>query len=222
MVVPSPAEIQYQHAHIHDDRSFNIVISHALCLPIAFVAVLLRFVSRRMVKASIQADDWLIVIALFFLAGEITGGLLCVRIGGGKHAILLTDPVQFGKLVLVTETMYGPGFAAVKLSILLLYRRLFPIRRFHNIIYCVSAFMVCHTLVGVLVAIFECRPIEAAWEPFVKGDCVQLNTESIVGGILNIITDVVTLVLPLPLLWRLQISRSQKLQLTGIFLTGGV
>ena len=175
-----------------------------------------------MVKASIQADDWLIVIALFFIAGEITGGLLCVRIGGGKHAILLKDPVLFGKLVLVTEVMYAPGFAAVKLSVLFLYRRLFPNRRLHIIIYYVSAFILCYTIVGVLVPIFECRPVEAAWEPFVKGDCVQLNTESIVAGIFNIITDVVTLILPMPLLWRLQISRGRKLQLTGMFLTGGM
>ena len=145
-----------------------------------------------------------------------------MRIGDGKHAILLKDPVQFGKLVLVTEVMYAPGFAAVKLSVLFLYRRLFPNRRLHIIIYCVGAFIVCYTIAGVLVPIFECRPVEAAWEPFVKGDCVQLNTESIVTGLFNVITDVVTLILPMPMLWRLQISRNRKLQLTGMFLTGGM
>ena len=41
-------------------------------------------------------------------------------------------------------------------------------------------------------------------------------------GSLNVITDAVILGLPLPLLWKLNTTKLQKLQLTGIFLTGGL
>lgn len=222
MVAPSPAEIQYQLAHIHEDRSLDIILSHAICLPIAVIAVVLRLVSRRLIKDSIQADDWLIIVALLFAAGEITGGLLCVRNGGGKHAILLEDPLQFAKLVFATELMYDPAIAAVKLSVLLLYRRLFPNRRFRIILWCVGGFIVCYSSIQNVMTIFDCHPIEAIWNPFVKGTCIDLNTLAIVMGILNIVTDFVTLILPMPLLWRLQISRVWKLQLMGIFLTGGM
>lgn len=64
MALPTPKEIQYQEEHIHDDRSGNIVTSHAICITIAVIAVLLRLISRRMIKASIQADDWMIIVAL--------------------------------------------------------------------------------------------------------------------------------------------------------------
>ena len=64
MALPTLEEIQYQEAHIHDDRSRDIVIPHAICIAIAAIAVLLRFISRRMCKASIQADDWMILIAM--------------------------------------------------------------------------------------------------------------------------------------------------------------
>ncbi len=222
MVVPSPAEIQYQYAHIHEDRSFNIIISHAICLPIAVTAVVLRLISRRMIKASIQADDWLVLVALLFFAGQITGGLLCVRFGGGKHAILLKDPVKFAKTILAIEVEYRPAIAAVKLSVLLLYRRLFPNYRFQIIASCVGGLILCYTVIGVLVVIFECQPVEAAWEPLMNGSCIHLNVEAMCMSTMNIITDFVTLILPMPLLWRLQISRGRKIQLMGIFLTGGV
>lgn len=57
-------DIQYQIDHIGDDRSNAIVISHAVVLPLATIAVILRFVSRRLCKAQIQADDLMIIAAL--------------------------------------------------------------------------------------------------------------------------------------------------------------
>ena len=222
MVLPSPAEIKYQLAHIHEDRSANIVISHAICLPIAVIAVALRYVSRRLIQAPIQADDWLIIAALVLCAGEITGGLLAVRFGGGKHAILLKHPVQFGKTVVATEVMYSPAIAAVKFSVLLLYRRLFPNRHFRIVLWCVGIVILCYTITQTLVIVFACQPVKAAWDPFVKGTCVRVNVNAIIIGSLNVITDVVTVILPMPLLWRLKISLEQKLQLMGIFLTGSV
>ena len=60
----SPSEIQYQLAHIRDDRASAIVISHAIVLPLAVIAVAARFMSRRLCKAYIGADDYTIVMAL--------------------------------------------------------------------------------------------------------------------------------------------------------------
>lgn len=73
----APSEIQYQIAHINDDRASAIVISHAVVLPLAVVAVILRFISRRLCRARIEADDYMIIAALIFAIGEGTGGLLC-------------------------------------------------------------------------------------------------------------------------------------------------
>ena len=64
MAPPSVEEIQYQLAHIHQDRSNEIVISHCICIVIAVVAVVLRFFSRRKCKAQILADDYMTIVAL--------------------------------------------------------------------------------------------------------------------------------------------------------------
>lgn len=64
MAPPNAQEIQYQLAHIHQDRSNDIVVSHAICIVIAVVAVVLRFASRRLCKAPILADDFMTIVAL--------------------------------------------------------------------------------------------------------------------------------------------------------------
>ncbi len=76
----TPSEIEYQLAHVNDDRASDIVISHAVVLPLAVIAVFFRFISRRLCKARIEADDYMIIAALFFAIGEATGGLLCASL----------------------------------------------------------------------------------------------------------------------------------------------
>lgn len=49
-------EIAYQLAHILDDRSGELIASHAACLTLAGTAVILRLVARCLSKASIAAE----------------------------------------------------------------------------------------------------------------------------------------------------------------------
>ncbi len=76
----TPSEMEYQLAHVNDDRASDIVISHAVVLPLAVIAVFFRFISRRLCKARIEADDYMIIATLFFAIGEATGGLLCASL----------------------------------------------------------------------------------------------------------------------------------------------
>ena len=60
----SPAEIEYEVAHIHDNRGPDIVISSAVCIGLAIAAVCLRLAGRRLSRAAILADDYMMVFAL--------------------------------------------------------------------------------------------------------------------------------------------------------------
>lgn len=64
MAAPSPAEIQYQFQHSHDDTSNQIISALAVCLGFALIAVLLRFVARHITRASLCGDDWTIIAGL--------------------------------------------------------------------------------------------------------------------------------------------------------------
>ena len=94
-----PAEAQYQLEHINETRVSALVSSHIICLVIAYIAVFLRFLSRRINNARHKLDDWLMLLGLVFFTVYIAMVLLVVfRYGGGKHSILLKDPISFAKV----------------------------------------------------------------------------------------------------------------------------
>lgn len=121
------------------------------------------------------------------------------------------------------EVLYVAGTAAAKFSILLLYRRLFGLfKKFLIALYVVAAVTFCYSLVEVLVIVFQCRPVNAAWNFSVQATCVDLALGGIIVGSVNVATDFVTLFLPMPMVWRLNIETKWKVQLVGIFLLGGL
>lgn len=68
MFTPSPQVLQYQEIHKNDNKGPDIVASLAIMLTIAYIAVGLRFASRRMVQAKLLYDDWVMVVGLVCLA----------------------------------------------------------------------------------------------------------------------------------------------------------
>lgn len=75
----TPSNLQWQLEHIHDDRASAIVISHAIVIPLALIAVVLRFVSRHLCRARILADDFMIVAALVCSSPDGTDLSVCMR-----------------------------------------------------------------------------------------------------------------------------------------------
>lgn len=57
-------EIEYEMLHERDDRGSNLIEAYAICLALAYVAVFLRFLSRRKSRNALWADDWMVVVAL--------------------------------------------------------------------------------------------------------------------------------------------------------------
>ena len=70
--------------------------------------------------------------------------------------------------------------------------------------------------------LFQCRPIRGTWDLNIKADCIDLSKPWIVIASLNVVTDFLTVCLPLPQLWKLQMRRETKLQLIGIFSIGSL
>ena len=60
----SPQQLQYQKAHIRDDLRSLLLVACAVCWPVACVTVLLRLLARRLTRLPLQADDYMIVVAL--------------------------------------------------------------------------------------------------------------------------------------------------------------
>lgn len=113
--------------------------------------------------------------------------------------------------------------ASPKLSILATYLRIFT-RKPHRITcYVLGGIIICAAFAGVVTSLASCRPFSARWnlELFVS-NCIDAPRYWQGMSVPNITTDLVMLVLPLPVVWRLQIPKRQKLALTGIFILGSL
>ena len=148
--------------------------------------------------------------------------------GVGHHleAVLMRNPEQivaWAKSVLALEMMYLPAVALPKLSILSLYYRLFPQKLFRSLTLVVVSIVVLNWLAFIFASVFECSPIAYQWDKsIVGGRCFNVLLYYRMVNVPNIVTDVAMLVLPMPMVWRLQTSRSRKAGLTICFLTGSM
>lgn len=152
-------------------------------------------------------------------------GKLHVLIPGGmfpSDVIFSTnDKTQW---TLVGTILYATSLAFSKLSILLFYLRLSPQTWFRICIWLLVASVIIYATVYNLISMFGCSPIAATWDLSLMpgASCMNQLTKYMALSILNIIIEVFTLVLPIPIIAGLQMPKRQKVSVCGIFATGGL
>jgi len=217
----TPQQIAALQANDHDDKRAAYIAGNAVCLVAALVAVALRFTSRRIARAKIGIDDWLILVA--WLLTAIYASLLfsLTHYGMGRHAWWITNVEVFSQLSITSETMYNVAIPVIKISILYLYRRIFPQPWFNRALIVLGGFIVAYSLAQIFADIFQCVPISSLWGATAPEFCINYPALIISMGVVNTVTDIIMLSLPMPLLWKLQLSTMRKRLLTGLFLMGG-
>lgn len=112
--------------------------------------------------------------------------------------------------------------AFIKFSILSFYGSIFPQQTFRYIRIGVAIFMTMWAISASVVAIFQCTPIAFGWDPTIQGgSCVNYGLLVLVAGVCNIFTDFFILAMPVPLIWKLNMSMQKKWLLLFTFLIGG-
>lgn len=81
-----------------------------------------------------------------------------------------------------------------------------------------AAWLVMTVLIGFLI----CRPVEKNWDPTVEGTCGNRIAGYTAVSVVNVIVDCLMFVLPLPMVFNLQIKPGYKLGLFGIFGIGAM
>lgn len=201
-----------------------VSLAAAVILPIA---VALRLLSRWKCRAGYGADDcWITLSLVPTYAMLISGSFMVFQGGLGRHTETLseTEIALLMKTLYTTLITYSTTITAVRISVLLLYRRIFRTKPFKLAVSAVGALTVAWWTAAVLVEIFQCRPVRAAWDMKAKLTGYCINFQAYWYGIAasNLILDCVTLALPLFMVWRLQMTARQKLLLSGVFLLGGL
>lgn len=72
----------------------------------------------------------------------------------------------------------------------------------------------------VIVQIFTCDPVSGFWRRDIESVCTPSLPLWYINAGGNILTDVILFALPIPIVWKLQMPRSQRLSLLGVFCLG--
>lgn len=136
------------------------------------------------------------------------------------------------KIIYAGNFPYLVIISMTKTSILLYYRRLFGTPgtrpRFRKLLYTTQAIVVIWFVGSLIPGTFRCHPIDDFWNPLVVGGpnvhryCTNNNTYYLASSAFNVALDFWILVLPLSIIWTLQLTARRKVGLSAIFLLGGL
>ncbi|KAL8955815.1 MAG: hypothetical protein Q9193_006462 [Seirophora villosa] len=208
-----------------EDKAEHIVASMIVLIIIPTIAVFVRLLSRYLAHAGFWHDDLWVVISLLLSYGPI----ICVLIsqgtnGFGRHIWVLENAnssVRFMEILYIYGMFYYSSCTAIKICIILFYRRIFPVQELKLALQIAMAVVIAHFLGSILSSLFQCTPTDKYWHREKPGYCVNGDTVILIPGALNVVLDFLILALPIPLLWKLRTTVSQKSLLTGVFICAG-
>lgn len=121
------------------------------------------------------------------------------------------------KLAPATELIYVPAVSLPKVSILLFYLRLNPTKNFRYSTYAVIFLTMAYLTSLLLVQLFACQPVKKLWQPLIDGKCINEDPVYLVIPIAGTLLDIMVLLLPIPMLIKLQVNLRTKLLLGAVF-----
>ncbi|KAK3314694.1 hypothetical protein B0H66DRAFT_318813 [Apodospora peruviana] len=167
----------------------------------------------------------MVVTVLFVVFESLGVYVVQLAFGVDIWTVRASDLALSLKLLYVAETLYLSILTLTKISILCFYLRIFPHRTFRAALYGVMAWVAVSGLAWLLAQILQCVPINFIWEGWKQGSfgphhCIDVNTLGYTMAGFSIAQDIVILVMPLPLVARLNVSRRSKLEIMIMFSLG--
>ncbi|KAL3478536.1 hypothetical protein BJX99DRAFT_224281 [Aspergillus californicus] len=214
------------------DNAPNVAGSVIMLTTVALFSYVMR-VYCRLTRGSWSVEDWIMTAALAPFAVLVAGCIGGAFNGIGVHNTTLQEPgnekytAGGNKFFLIFEIGYCAAIIPIKLSISWMLIRVAEGRKMY--IYIQYAVIGVFSLMNIIALIFiltNCIPIEAAWDTSLleKGGHCQpshvLTDVYYACTAVNILTDWVTAVMPIPLLWNVQLDRNSKVAVIGLMSLG--
>ncbi|KAL9001423.1 MAG: hypothetical protein Q9188_005455 [Gyalolechia gomerana] len=170
-------------------------------------------------------------MALFFAIARTT--VDCVgryAFGAGRHFWDIPPEYYNGFLttIAVDGYLYMVAITLAKISLLIFLYRIFRVdKTFRIVSWVTGGILVIWGTTAVLLAIFACRPIRASWnidllhDPKTRCNPEAYNTEN-VFGFCNVVTDFLLMIMPVPLVWNMQLDLKRKIGIVLVFATGAL
>ncbi|KAK9423662.1 putative Extracellular membrane protein CFEM domain-containing protein [Seiridium unicorne] len=193
---------------------------------LAAVAVVVRFLSRTPYYGGTAGwDDWTCLLTLLIMTASQGEATVVLRNGFGRDVWMLTEEqitIVF-KNNYIAQLLCVAAFTTIKISILALYLRVFPLEDFR--LQC-HVLMVLSMLFGLAVAISSllyCRPFSYTWlrwNSTYSGECIDISAQMAFAFIGTAALDVIIFLLPIPQLLTLRINLKKKIAVIVVMTAG--
>ncbi|KAF9252097.1 hypothetical protein DTO006G1_2844 [Penicillium roqueforti] len=186
----------------------------------AFVAI--RLWSRVKSKSGLGWDDCTILASCIFAIIVMAFMLASCAYGFGQHIANLTTPHKLMtlKLFFVSQAFYKLTMNMTKMSILMLYLRIFIQRWFRITCHVLLAIITSYMVATFFASVFQCTPVARAWNKTIPGSCINITTNWYANAGFSIATDIIILTLPMYPLYTSKIRLKRKIALMGVFALG--
>ncbi|GME33469.1 L-fucose-proton symporter [Neofusicoccum parvum] len=206
----------------YDTRGPIVLAVSVAMIICSTVFVAFRLTSRLGIVKKVGCDDYFMALAWLLAFGLSFSICYGVKYGLGRHEAHIPDswdpPLR--RLEYVFTVLYNPCLMATKTSILVFYLTLSKSHRAFR--WGVIATLLVVNVGGAALTVLnivQCRPIGAAFvNPVPPGaHCTDIVTLYLSSAPLNIITDLATLFLPMPILTSMRLPKKQKTILVVTF-----
>ncbi|KAJ5199292.1 hypothetical protein N7472_004496 [Penicillium cf. griseofulvum] len=200
----------------------------AMVISVVFTGLATCFVAMRMftrvkLMRRVEANDWMVIIALVnsyvFMGLDIVE---CVS-GIGTHIKDIPPAIleRQMKAFWLTIPFYNAAVLCAKASILMQYWRVFPTHRMRVVCWIMITILGIYGTWAVISAFLNCIPVAKFWDPTMEGFCLDKTKLWFSNAGMHISTDIAILVIPIPALMAVDLPRRQKIALMIMFGLGG-
>ncbi|KAL4890065.1 hypothetical protein BDV59DRAFT_195191 [Aspergillus ambiguus] len=212
-------------------RGHGAIIVNVVCLSAAFIVTLLRLYTRLRITCSPGLDDIFIIAALGFSIGMcVVTSIATERYGWNRH-IWDVRPDWLStiqKFNMIFQILFSWSSTFTKISLLWFCKRLLGagskgLYWGYNIgLITAMVFVGVCCALFLFMSIFQCSPVKAYWElaPEYPHHCMNSGAIVFSASVINIFTDFLVTVLPMPLIWNLKLPARQRIAVISIFALG--
>ncbi|PGG99037.1 hypothetical protein GX51_06453 [Blastomyces parvus] len=200
------------------DISAHLVYPSLVFSIVTPLFVIARFVSRRILTTNIGADDWVILTSSVFAETVSIQMIIICQWAFGKHK----EDVMH--LYFFAQILYKVNIGLTKISILLLYIRVFVRPWFTTTCWACIGIVTAFTIGTCVSSVFQCSPVAFAFDKSIPGGgkCINMTAFWYANAVFNISTDFIIVGLPVPVIAKLQLPTRTKIALCGVFTVGVV
>ncbi|KAI5919787.1 hypothetical protein F4810DRAFT_714138 [Camillea tinctor] len=208
-------------------------------MDITFVA--LRFIARKKQHQPLKVDDWITIPATLFTLGisiSMVYGVSRRAIGypyeippeaHGNSLLVATEQISLaGQIQWAYYLLLPLALGCTKMSFLFFYRRVFVVERLGatNILLVGMILLILLWMAGFFfTSLFQCKlEFWALWKsPIAQLEhCISQPKQALALTATDFSTDIIIMIIPIPLIYRLNLTPTKKIAVTAVFLLGAI